>query len=533
VVRVDQRAVPVHFSADGGVWNDLGAFTVTGDSLAVRLSNDAAPEYLIADAIRIERLSTDAGTLINDLSAYYKLDDAPGTNRVDSTGHGNDLVSSTLPMVSSVPFTIGASSVGNYQALAGSLSAWGKWGRLLTVGERAALFNGGQGLAWPFAGASTLQDGLRAFWNLDESSASAVRTDATGRGNNLTPIGDPAPTAGPGSLGATYFNGAAQHLRRDSSSDLQGGNVSWEVAGWVKLDPLPPLHETVMGILEKYMPFEGLEWAVYYHVEHQRFQADLGDGVSLANNAVVIADNAGAPVVDQWYFLDVYYDAGANTLSIAVDNGVPNSTRPVAIPDVVPGKQGGASRYVNGRGGEQGFYDVPGTYYSSAPSSADLSGGNTDYTVAAWLRLDARTHHQAIMGKWNYTTNSADWFLFWNPDTRELSFYVSDGSGVNFGSASVPLNDSEWHLIVAWYDAATRTAFLRLDNHLQASSGVLPFTPAATEIEFRLGGASGDPRAERQFTGTVDAMGKWSRRLTEAEMSALWFAGDGIEFPFR
>ncbi len=55
-VRVNQELTPNDLQADGTAWEELGTFTITGTSLVVRLS-DAANEYVIADAIRIQRLS--------------------------------------------------------------------------------------------------------------------------------------------------------------------------------------------------------------------------------------------------------------------------------------------------------------------------------------------------------------------------------------------------------------------------------------------------------------------------------------------
>jgi trimeric autotransporter adhesin len=54
-VDVNQELAPNDFSDDGVNWEKLGTFTITSNTLRVQLSN-AANEYVIADAIRIERL---------------------------------------------------------------------------------------------------------------------------------------------------------------------------------------------------------------------------------------------------------------------------------------------------------------------------------------------------------------------------------------------------------------------------------------------------------------------------------------------
>jgi concanavalin A-like lectin/glucanase superfamily protein/Calx-beta domain-containing protein/fibronectin type III domain protein len=55
-VDVNQELVPNDFTDKGVNWENLGTFTITSNTLKVRLSN-AANEYVIADAIRIERVS--------------------------------------------------------------------------------------------------------------------------------------------------------------------------------------------------------------------------------------------------------------------------------------------------------------------------------------------------------------------------------------------------------------------------------------------------------------------------------------------
>ncbi|MFP6612825.1 MAG: choice-of-anchor D domain-containing protein, partial [Pirellulales bacterium] len=55
-VDVNQELPPNDFNDLGSGWEDLGLFTIAGDTLVVRLSDDA-DQYVIADAIRIEELA--------------------------------------------------------------------------------------------------------------------------------------------------------------------------------------------------------------------------------------------------------------------------------------------------------------------------------------------------------------------------------------------------------------------------------------------------------------------------------------------
>jgi hypothetical protein len=53
---VNQRQVPNDFDDAGSAWENLGEFDITGDSLLVRLYSAGGNGYVVADAIRIERV---------------------------------------------------------------------------------------------------------------------------------------------------------------------------------------------------------------------------------------------------------------------------------------------------------------------------------------------------------------------------------------------------------------------------------------------------------------------------------------------
>ena len=55
-VSINQEQAPNDFVDAGVPWENLGSFTITSGTLVVRLTN-LVNEYVIADAVRIERLS--------------------------------------------------------------------------------------------------------------------------------------------------------------------------------------------------------------------------------------------------------------------------------------------------------------------------------------------------------------------------------------------------------------------------------------------------------------------------------------------
>jgi uncharacterized protein (DUF1800 family) len=70
-VSVNQRAAPADFTDAGTAWQNLGgSYRITGDTLVVQLS-DRADGYVVADAVRIERVGQ-VGRIIDDADAGFE-----------------------------------------------------------------------------------------------------------------------------------------------------------------------------------------------------------------------------------------------------------------------------------------------------------------------------------------------------------------------------------------------------------------------------------------------------------------------------
>jgi hypothetical protein len=55
---MDQRFAPADFVEGGVAWQEVGIYRIVGDTLVVRLTDQAGPAggYVIADSIRVERI---------------------------------------------------------------------------------------------------------------------------------------------------------------------------------------------------------------------------------------------------------------------------------------------------------------------------------------------------------------------------------------------------------------------------------------------------------------------------------------------
>ncbi len=64
-VSVNQQSTPNDFTDQGVGWKDLGTFSITGNTLVVKLTN-AANNYVIADAVRIQQVAPQAQATLSD-----------------------------------------------------------------------------------------------------------------------------------------------------------------------------------------------------------------------------------------------------------------------------------------------------------------------------------------------------------------------------------------------------------------------------------------------------------------------------------
>jgi len=110
-----------------------------------------------------------------------------------------------------------------------------------------------------------------------------------------------------------------------------------------------------------------------------------------------------------------------------------------------------------------------------------------------------------------------------------------DGSYSAYTSVShaVDVTINEWHLIVAWYDPATRKANLQIDNgtvDTSAAGLVDPDVPFNGSAAFEVGVSAGGSGFAYD-TGYQDMLYVFDGVLTSDERTALYNAGAGRAYP--
>lgn len=485
--------------------------------------------------------------ILSNVRAYWKFDEpAPNnfsipTSYADASGRGHTLTvnpnQKALPY--SQPFRIGANASGA-QTVTGSLAQWGKWNRLLTAGEKAAI---AAGQTWPFSSTPSLQVGCVAYYLLNEASNAATYADATGRGNTLTRTGATTQVTGPGGTGhATSMAGATFLERNPPTVDLQSGNYNFTVVGWYNLaakSNCPTCQQIFWGQVNIVTNPATTGAAVYYEGEGDSINSDLGNGVDLfANAAIVIPATQSSPTIGTWYQVLSEFNVTTSVMTDTINNTI-TATYPRNIqPPAVPAKINNGAHFVPNAvfvNGVSSGWDNSTTgpiTRATAPSSPDLSFGNNAKTVWFWFKSDNTTTTQSVAGFYDFATNDIDWLV--QIASGSAIFLIGNSAGT-FDFCEVPFTDtSSFHLLVGWYDKAATTLHLNIDHGSLACSASVGLTPVASSLPLWIGAnvngsqSPGVSGASQPFLGAIDEMGIANGAATSTDLDTLWNSGAGI-----
>lgn len=170
----------------------------------------------------------------------------------------------------------------------------------------------------------------------------------------------------------------------------------------------------------------------------------------------------------------------------------------------------------------------------SIADNSDLSTGDVDFTIAAWVRIRSNGN-EAIVSK-EESAGTREWGLFRSSSASdELRFQIYDSGGSNVGTAETDtpgaLRTDVWYLVIAWHDADGNTVNVQVGDERElfsADSSATSGVPSDTSSDFYIG-------RFQSIYGNVDiqSVSFWKgRTLTSDERTALWNDGFGLDYPF-
>lgn len=470
--------------------------------------------------------------------AYWRFGEAYDTaSIIDYTGRGNDLIPYLRINDCTAKFRMGRNCSPIFgatypQEAHAALKGWGRWDRILSSAEKTAL-NGKE--YWPFSTTTTLQD-AKAYFLLDEAGGSPTYADATGRGNDLTATGTTVQVAGP--LGTDYATKLAHGIWLEKTvpgNDLKSHQANYTIAGWVNLtdkaNPAGPSQQVFWGQLNNDIGQSGFN--VYFDPDADRFVFDLdgGDGVDLDRGSLVLDTTFGSPSLATWYFVICEYDYTNNLSSISTNNGTKVTLTNILQPLPEAGKIGNASRfYANPVGAfsppTKGWdaaagYPVTGNSNVWLTPNSDISIGNNAKTVFGWFKAASTTANQTLAGIYAGTNATLDWRVY----ILSNNIYFTTG-GSSSASVNIALSDTNWHLIVCWFDKTANRIYIDLDNGSLTANATGAPSPHTVSNDFRFG-SDKTSSGLHQFTGLIEGWGIANGTPTAADIASIWNNGNG------
>lgn len=152
-------------------------------------------------------------------------------------------------------------------------------------------------------------------------------------------------------------------------------------------------------------------------------------------------------------------------------------------------------------------------------------------SISLWFKTLDSTHECYLFNGSNATNNTVLSILRLNPGT--VSFLDIDGGGSNSLTTTASYNDGAWHHCVSTVNTAGTGYTIYIDG-----VSVKTFTAgsARTGLSVIANTATGNRAWETPgtsfFDGAIDEIGVWSRELTSSEVTTLYNAGAGNQYPF-
>jgi len=164
-------------------------------------------------------------------------------------------------------------------------------------------------------------------------------------------------------------------------------------------------------------------------------------------------------------------------------------------------------------------------------SASGLNGGDRDFTVAMWLRLDDDPNSSFIKMGQVHDSNfgDTDWRLHISFTDIATFGVVATSTEQTIGATSFgTLSEDVWYFIVMWHDAGANTLNIQInDGTVDTNSSFTTPTHQTLATSLVMGQAWGVIATSASY----DELGFWSRVLTTQERTDLYNSGNGIGYP--
>ena len=205
--------------------------------------------------------------------------------------------------------------------------------------------------------------------------------------------------------------------------------------------------------------------------------------------------------------------------------------------DAVNGRNLAESNASNNRAGKIGnavdlVRTASGTLRIVSGSATAFNPGSSPFSISCWALADSFASDNVIVSKWDSGINHRGWML-WRTSADNLYHFRLTSDGTNGTAVTVSGATAATGVAVhfaCWWDGAR--AYIQV-NGGTPNSVAFAGPVHGTNAPLTVGAFVASAVPQTYWDGYIDALGYWSRVLTDVERQRLWNDGNGREYPFR
>jgi hypothetical protein len=227
-------------------------------------------------------------------------------------------------------------------------------------------------------------------------------------------------------------------------------------------------------------------------------------------------------------------ESAAGAVSAAAEAGGILSTYGAASfsKDLVIGTGNGAKFVTVGAGGDDAFF--------TRAHTADFDISNVDFSFSTWVKFPSPEADGGYLINWQgNNAGERSWFLQYNSGTarqfqpsrwmRLICAGVSSDLWLDLDMTGIDI--TKWFNITIWYDSASNTAYMSVNDGTPVS-GVVPGGFAADSgtdyLQIQGSGQSAPYGAPPSWC--IDSTGFWRKKLSGAEVTSLYNGGRALSY---
>jgi hypothetical protein len=175
----------------------------------------------------------------------------------------------------------------------------------------------------------------------------------------------------------------------------------------------------------------------------------------------------------------------------------------------------GGVGYAAGVLGNAAVFDAAKVLYRN--SNSMLECGNVDHTFSCWVYMTSKpAQYQGIICKY-LVAGTNEYALYYDYVNDRILWRPASSTNAAFNNPSL----NTWYHLLCWWEAATKTAGLRV-NDASENTVVTASAAVASTNQFEIGSFDQRNNPNIGFRGRIDEVYFWKRLLTSAEKTQMY-----------